>query len=447
MSRLSVSLLGLCLAAVVSVRLPANEEPTPSQSWSSWRGPLGTGAAPGAHPPLEWSETKNVRWKTALPGTGHSTPVVWNDRIFLTTAVPFGKAVKPRPDTAPGAHDNSPVTHHHGSVVICVARDTGKILWERSVDRRLPHEGGHYTGSLASASPVTDGEHVYAFFGSRGLYCLDLGGKLRWKKNLGRMSTKHAHGEGSSPALHGDTIVVNWDHEAQSFVAAFDRTSGEERWRVPRDEVTSWATPIVHEHRGTPQLIISGTNRVRSYDLASGKVNWECGGLSHNVVASPLAADGMVFVASSYETQALLAIRLDGARGDITGTDHVVWSRRRSTPYVPSPLLNRDSLYFLRHYQGILSRVDAKTGKEPHPPTRLFGLRDIYASPVAAADRIYVTGRGGTTVVVSHEDTPRLLARNRLDDRFNASAVLVDGEILLRGERHLYSLADSSKKP
>jgi outer membrane protein assembly factor BamB len=442
MSSLSVSVLTLCVFLATVEKAHGKDEP---QNWTQWRGPLSTGAAPDADPPVEWSETKNVRWKTALPGVGHSTPVVVGNRIFVTAAVPYGKALTPKPDTAPGAHDNVLVTHHHKSVVICVARDTGKILWERTVDQRRPHEGGHYTGSLASASPVTDGESVYAFFGSRGLYCLDLDGKLRWKKDFGKMSSKHAHGEGSSPVLHGDTVVVNWDHEAQSFIVAFDKKDGAQRWRAPRDEVTSWATPIVFEHNGKPQLIVSGTTRVRSYDLASGKVNWECGGLSHNVVASPVAGDGMVFLASSYETRAMFAIRLDGAKGDITGSDHVVWTLRRSTPYVPSPLLYRGSLYFLRHYQGILSRVDAKTGKAPNAPTRLAGLREIYASPVAAAGRVYVTGRAGTTVVVSHEDQPKILALNRLDDRFNASAVLVDGEILLRGERHLYSIAEPVK--
>jgi outer membrane protein assembly factor BamB len=410
--------------------------------WPQWRGPLGTGVAPHANPPVEWSERKNIRWKIALPGSGHSTPVIWGDRVFLTTAVPYGDAVKTKPGTAPGAHDNVPVTQRHRFAVLAVSRRDGKIIWQRTVHKELPHEDRHYTGSLASNSPVTDGEHLFAFFGSRGLYCLDLDGELLWKTDLGDMRVKHAHGEGSSPALHGETLIINWDHEGQSFVIAFDKRTGKQRWKVAREEVTSWATPIVVEHGGRPQVIISGTNRVRGYDLAGGNVIWECGRLSRNIVASPVAADGMVYAASSYDTQAMLAIRLDGAKGDITGTDNVVWTRSRGTPYVPSLLLYGESLYFLRHYQGVLSRVNAKTGEEQHGPFRLNGIRNVYASPVGAADRVYITDRDGTTLVISHDEAPRVLALNRLEDSFSASAAVVGSELFLRGQQYLYCIAE-----
>ncbi|MCH8924270.1 MAG: PQQ-like beta-propeller repeat protein, partial [Planctomycetes bacterium] len=327
-------------------------------------------------------------------------------------------------------------------VVLAVSRSDGKIIWQRTVHQEFPHEGGHVSGSLASASPATDGKRIYAFFGSRGLYCLDTDGKLLWKKNLGRMQSKHAHGEGSSPVLFGETIVVNWDHEGQSFVIAYDKRTGKERWKVDRKEVTSWASPIVVVQDGQAQVIISGTTRIRAYDLKTGKVIWECGGMSANVVATPVSADGMVYVASSYEKQALLAIRLTGAKGDITGSGHVVWKRTRLTPYVPSPLLYDGTLYFLRHYHGILSRVEAQTGKESTGPFRLDGVRDIYASPVAAAGRVYVTDRSGATLVFSHGEIPRPLALNRLDDRFSASAAIVGDEIFLRGEKHLYCIAE-----
>lgn len=300
---------------------------------------------------------------------------------------------------------------------------------------------GHYTGSLASASPVTDGEHLFAFFGSRGLYCLDFDGNLLWKKDLGRMNTKHGHGEGSSPALHDDTLVVNWDHEGQSFVVAFEKSTGRERWKVERDEVTSWTTPIIVEHKGTRQVIVPGTTRMRAYDLASGKVIWECGGLSANIVASPIAARGMVFAGSSYEKRAFLAIRLDGAKGDITDTENVVWTRIHGTPYVPSPLLYGEAIYFLRHYQGILSRVSIKTGKDLGGPFRLGAIRNVYSSPVAASNRIYITDLDGTTLVLSHSDEPDLLAVNRLNDSFSASAAVVGKELFLRGAKHLYCIA------
>lgn len=410
--------------------------------WHQWRGPLATGVALHADPPVEWSEDKNIRWKIELPGGGHSSPIVWGDKVFVTAAAPYGEALQPKYSDAPGAHDNLPVTHRYKYLVIAVNRRDGTILWERTVRQGLPHEMGHFTASLASNSPVTDGERVYAFFGSRGLYCFDVNGVPQWEKDLGEMQTKHGHGEGSSPALYGETLVVNWDHEGQSFVAAYDKSSGKQRWKAARDEVTSWATPIVVEHAGKPQVIISGTHRVRGYDLATGAVIWECGGLSANIVASPVAADGMVYAGSSYDKRAVLAIRLDGAKGDITETDRVLWRRKRGTPYVPSPLLYGNSLYFLRHYQGILSRVDTTTGEDQGGPFRLGGLRDIYASPVAAADRIYITDRVGTTLVISHDDNPSVLAQNRLDDSFSASVALVGSEIFLRGEKYLYCITE-----
>jgi outer membrane protein assembly factor BamB len=414
-----------------------------ARQWAQWRGPLGTGVAPHADPPVEWGGRggKNIRWKTEIPGRGHSSPIVWGDRVFLTTAVPYGDALPPRHSTAPGTHDGIPVTHRHEFVVLAIDRRGGKILWQRTVHKALPHEGGHYTASLASNSAVTDGEHIFAFFGSYGLYCLDFDGEIKWEKQFGQMQTLHGHGEGSSPVLHGDTLVVNWDHQGQSFVIALDKRTGEQHWKVDRDEETSWATPIVVEHDGRPQVVISATNRIRGYDLETGEALWECGGLSTNVVASPVAGGGMVFAGSSYDTKALLAIRLTGARGDITGTNRVAWKRFRGTPYVPSPVLYDDSLYFLTHYQGVLTRVHAPSGDERPGPVRLGGLGNIYASPIAAAGRIYVTDLDGTTAVISHDANPKILAINRLDDPISGSAALVDRELFLRGERHLYCIA------
>jgi outer membrane protein assembly factor BamB len=412
-------------------------------NWPHWRGPLATGVAPFADPPVEWDDKKNIRWKTAIPGRGHSTPIVWGDRIFLTTAIPQGESVRPRLPERPGAHDNLMLTNHHEFVVLAVSRRDGSLLWQRSVHKELPHEAGHVTGSLASASPTTDGELVFASFGSRGLYCLDVNGKLLWERHLGEMHTKHGHGEGSSPVLHGNTLIVNWDHEEGSFLAAFDKRTGQPLWKVARAEDTSWATPIVVEHAGTVQVIVSGTNRIRGYDLASGAVLWECGGLSSNVVASPVAANGVVYAGSSYDTRALLAIRLEGAKGDITGTNQVLWTRHRGTPYVPSPLLYGDSLYTLMHYQGIVSRLNVKSGDDQGGPFRLAAISSVYASPVGAAGRIYVTSRDGVTVVMSHEDKiPKNLAVNRLDDTISASAALVGSELFLRGEKYLYCIAE-----
>lgn len=414
----------------------------PNQQWQQWRGPLFTGVSPTAKPPVEWDETKNVAWKTPLPGLGHATPIVWDDKVFLTTAVPIGDRFDPIFDNRPGSHDNLPVVRKSRFEVLAISRDNGKILWQTPVHEAVAHEGGHYTGSLASASPVTDGSYVYAFFGSYGLFCLDFTGKIVWSKQFGKMHTRHGHGEGASPLLAKDLIIVNWDHEEQSFIVALDKKSGEQRWRKSRDEVTSWATPILVRHDETDQVIVSGTRRITAYNLADGDVIWECGGMSRNIVASPVPHKDMVIAGSSYEIQSMLAIRLDGAGGDITDSRQIAWRRDQRTPYVPSPLLYKGSLYYLRHYQSILTKLDADTGDEGLGPFRLDGLRNIYASPVAADGRIYITDRMGMTMVLEHADVPRVLSTNQLNDRFSASAALVGKDLLLRGEQFLYCIRE-----
>jgi outer membrane protein assembly factor BamB len=442
-------LLGLLLAWLGTLHSIAGAEPKPSNpplldSWPQWRGPLANGAAPLADPPVEWSETKNIRWKQTLPGKGHSSPIVHGERVYLMLASPVGEAQSPVFDSAPGVHDSVPVTHRHRYIVLALNRNDGQILWQTVVREEWPHEGGHETGSPVSNSPITDGDRVITFFGSRGLYCLDTNGVVQWQKDLGRMQTLHAHGEGSSPALYGDTLIVNWDHEGSSFLYAFDKRNGQQKWRVPRDEKTSWSTPLIVEQNGKPQVIVSATKRVRGYDLATGTQLWECAGLTENVVSSPVFSGGLVIAGNSYYQQAMLAIRLDGAHGDITRTDRVVWKMNRLTPYVSSPLVYDDTLYFLRHNQNILLRLDPATGKERGEPLRLEGIRDfIFSSPVAAANRIYVTARDGVTIVLRHDRQNGVLAVNHLDDSFSASAALAGRELYLRGEWSLYCIAEN----
>ncbi len=415
----------------------------PPDNWPQWRGPLANGVAPRANPPLHWSETNNIRWKIPLPGKGHSSPIVSGDSVYVLSAAPVGDAQKPVYDDAPGVHDSTPVTHRHQFLALALSRRDGTILWSKVLREEWPHEGGHVTGSLASSSPVTDGERLYAFFGSRGLYCLGLDGEVIWQKDLGRMHTLHAHGEGSSPVLYGDTLIVCWDHEAESFLYAFDKRTGKMLWKVARDEKTSWSTPLVVEFEGKPQVVVSATKRVRSYDPATGAQLWECAGLTDNVVSSPVYYQGLVITGNSYYSQAMLAIRLAGAKGDLTGSDHVVWRLNRLTPYVSSPLLCDDTLYVLRHNQNVLSRLNPKTGKLLGEPLRLEGIRDfIFSSPVGAAGRIYVTGRDGATVVLRHDRDNATLAVNHLDDSFSASAAVAGREFYLRGERLLYCIAE-----
>jgi outer membrane protein assembly factor BamB len=451
-TRNHVAILALTLAALTPT-FRADEPLDPLDQWPQWRGPLATGAAPRGNPPTEWAEDKNVRWKVALSGDGHSTPIVWGDRVFLTTAIAYGDAVPVdehdagHHDEDPGAHDNVPSLRRQQFVVLAVDRRDGAIVWQRTVRDERPHESTHQTGTWASNSALTDGERVYAFFGSRGLYALDFDGKVLWERDFGDMRTYHGHGEGSSPALHGDTLVVNWDHQGDSFIAALDKRTGAERWRTARDEITSWSTPLVVVYGGKTQVVVSATKRVRGYDLATGAELWQVAGLSRNVVASPVAADGLVIAGASYDWEALLAVRLDAARGDVTGTDAVAWTRDRDAPYVPSPVLDGGALCFMKHNQGFLTCLAAKTGEPLFGPRRLPGVYNVFASPVAAAGRIYVLDRTGTAVVVQRDAPYEVMARNRLDDVFSASPAIAGDELFLRGQRHLYCLAEEPGKP
>jgi outer membrane protein assembly factor BamB len=441
-SRLKIVIV-LLLAFTQLPSSKAQDASDPPYRWSQWRGPKGTGEAPGnANPPIRWSESKNIKWKTSIRGLGHSTPVVWDDHIFLTSAEPFGDPFDPIADGRPGSHHNLKVRQKHRYLVTAIDRTSGKVLWEKAVHENVPHEGGHESSSLAAASLVTDGEHVYAYFGSHGLFCLDFKGEVIWKHEFEPMFSKHGHGEGSSPALADGLIAINRDQEAQSYVLVLDAKTGKEKWRADRDEVTSWSSPAFIEHRGEVQLIVAATNRIRSYDPQTGNINWECGGLSNNVVATPLYSNGLLYCASSYEIRAMFAIKLDGATGDITDTDNVAWKNFERTPYVPSPLLYQGNLFFLRHYQGILTVLDAKTGEEKAGPFRLPGFNEIYASPMAVANRIYIVSRGGATIILDSENLPKVVGGNVLDDSFSACPIAVGKQLFLRGEKFLYCIEE-----
>ncbi len=347
-----------------------------------------------------------------------------------------------------GFGSSPPPTDIHQFVLMCLDRATGKTLWERISREEVPHESHHRDHFYASHSPVTDGSHVIAYFGSRGLYCYDIEGNLKWSKDLGRMQTPLQFGEGSSPALHGNTVVVNWDHQGEDFIAAFDKVTGDELWRQPRDEDTTWSTPLIVEHNGQTQVITGATRKTRSYDLETGKQLWEAGGLTRNVIPSPVADEEMVYLTSGFQGQSLKAIRL-GATGEVEGTDSMVWQlgRGSGTPYVPSPLLYKDRLYFFSGNEALLSCYDAKTGKLMTPkPERIEGLSGVYASPVAADGRVYLVGRNGVTVVIKHAAAPienfEILATNELGEGIDASPALVGNELFLRGHEHLYCIAE-----
>jgi outer membrane protein assembly factor BamB len=410
-------------------------------NWPRWRGARMDGVASNANPPLEWSETKNVAWKVRLPGHGSSTPILWGDRLYVLTAVRADGLDAPLPPHARGESDRPPgVESAQEFFVLAIDRATGKTIWERSAGKATPHEGKQENNSYASASALTDGDHLFAYFGSWGLYCYDLEGELLWKKDLGDMSTRNGFGEGASPALHGGILVVNWDHEGQSFVVALDKSTGKELWRRDREEVSSWATPLVVEESGRAQVITTGTNKVRSYDLASGEVIWEGPGLTLNAIPSPLASEGVVYLTSGFRGSVAYAVRLKDARGDIASSPAILWRRDRDTPYVPSPLLYDGVFYLVKSNSGILTALDAKTGEALYGPERLDPIAEIYASPVAAAGRVYLLGRDGNALVIASGRKLEVLAKNSLEDGFDASPVLSGKEMYLRGYRYLYRI-------
>jgi len=332
-------------------------------------------------------------------------------------------------------------THVHQFTVSAFALDTGERVWNTVVREEVPHESLHSTASQASASPVTDGEHIWAFFGSRGLYCLNKQGKIVWEKQLGSQNTRNEFGEGASPVVHGDLIVVNWDHESDSFLVALDNKTGKERWRVPRDEPTSWSTPLVLRDGDIDVLLVSAANRVRGYDLSSGKELWSVGGLGVNVIPTPVADGETVWVMSGYREAHGMAIRYRGARGDLTGSDRVAWETDRGLSYVPSAVLLDGRIYFYQRFTGILSCYRLASGKPCYDQQRIEGLENIYGSPVAAGNRIYTVSRDGTTLVFGAGDEFEILAKNQLDDVFNATPAIVGDTIVLRGDNYLYGLA------
>lgn len=411
--------------------------------WPRWRGPLGTGAAaPDADPPVEWSETRNVRWKTALPGHGKSTPIVHGERIFLQCAVPTERATPEELESRPVPESlRTPLPEERVAyLVLALDRDSGEVLWETEVAERLPVTGVHSTNGYASFSPVTDGEAVYVTFGSAGVHALDADdGEVRWSYELGPQVTRLGWGEAGSPALHGDTLVVVADQEGPSRIHAIDTATGEARWTRERDEHSTWTTPVVVEAAGSTQVVVNGSTAARSYDLASGEVLWRCGGQTLNAIPTPVTDGERVVCTSGFRGQACMALDLSG-RGDLQEAEGgVLWSHSDGTPYVPSPLLVDGRVYFLSGNSGRLSCLDLATGEVLLDRHRL-DLGQVYASPLAAAGRLYVVGREGTTVVLRHDEQVEVLATNELDEPIDASPVAVGERLYLRSESSLYAL-------
>jgi outer membrane protein assembly factor BamB len=420
--------LVVCVVALVAATSGVMVQAQSSAHWPQWRGPFFNGMARGDAPSV-WSDTSNVKWKTEIPGRGFSTPAIWGDRIFVTTAIPTGSG-------------RGPVVEQRFEV-LSLDRKTGKILWQKTARIATPHEGYHRAyGSFASNSPVTDGRNVYASFGSRGIYAYDFNGKLIWEKDLGvQMKMRLAFGEGTAPLLFGDRLFIVFDHEAESFMVALDKRNGKELWRVNREERSSWSTPLAVEHEGRTEIIVSATNRVRSYDPATGKVLWESAGLGANVIPVPVHQNGVVYVMSGYRDPKLMAIKL-GRQGDLTGSDAIVWSHTRGLAYTASPVLYEGKLYVVTD-NGMVSAFNATTGEPYYAQTRLPKSYNLKASPVGANGKLYLATEDGDVVVVKMGEKFEVLATNTLTDQvFIATPVIAAGELYLRSQNTLFCIAE-----
>jgi outer membrane protein assembly factor BamB len=422
--------------------LPASD---PGQ-WPKWRGPGDDGMA-RTYAPLHWSDTENIKWKTVIPGRGHASPVLWGNRIFVTTAVSTDLASAP----APGRSTQRRALGHAGNPgpqpeqrfeVLCIDKTTGKILWQRTAITAAPHEGYHHMyGSFASNSPVTDGKRLYVSFGSRGIYCYDLEGKLIWQKTFGPMIMRLAYGEGVTPTLGAEVLILNFDQETGSFIVALDKNTGKELWRAARDEASNWSMPLIVDYKGINQVVVGGANKVRSYDLKTGSVIWECAGLGPNVIPAPISQDGIVYAMSGFLNPNLMAIRLGGA-GDVTGSAAVLWTNARGNSYVPSPALYDNKLYILAD-KGMLSCFNARTGAPYYQMARLPKPYSFKSSLVGANGKLYLTAEDEDVVVVKMGEKFEVLATNTLSDQFFiATPAVADGEIFLRGQSTLFCISD-----
>ena len=441
----AIATLGLIAATLPLGQAHANQfEETKPNNWHHWRGPDANGVSTTAKPPLQWSPTNNIQWKAPVEGNGSSTPIIWGNKLFILTAINTGEVnpTLPRPEDQPKRVFG--ITHPNTSyefVVLCLDRYTGKVLWRQTATKLIPHEGAHRDNNFASASPTTDGERLYCWFGSAGLFCYDLDGNKLWERNLGKIKMGASLGEGCSPVVHNGKIVIVRDHSRQSSIEVLNAKNGKLLWMVERHEKNAWATPAIVSHSGKTQVITTASGKVRSYDLNSGKVIWKCAGLTGNAIPCPVIEDDIVYCMTGYKGYSLMAIPLN-AKGDITGSNKILWTKRRGTPYVPSPILYDGLLYFTQSNQALLSCVNAKSGKTYIDRTRLKGLTNIYASPVGADGRIYLNDRSGVTLVLKRSRELNVIAKNELGEQIVSSSALAGNQLLIRGRRFLYCISE-----
>ena len=411
-------------------------------NWPTWRGPNFDGIAVEGNPPLTWSETENVKWKVPVPDTSNSTPVVWGDRIIFLSNEATAEDNRTRPPRDAGREIFMAVpTVPYRFNVVCLSRKDGSTLWSTQVAEVTPHEGYHPDTGFTSSSAITDGEYIWASFGSRGLHCLDMEGAIKWSVDLMEILSFRAFGECVSPAIVGDTIIVVGDHVGQSRIWAFNKLTGEKLWEHDRDEDTSWATPVIAMVDGRPQALVSAQKTLRGYDVETGEVVWEASGLGSLPIPSPVLGFGMVIFTAGEREPILMAVEL-GHKGDLSDTDAIRWRLDRNQPYISTPLLYGNKLYTVDKVKASLSCYNPQTGEPFFERQRLTGLKQIYSSAIGAAGRVYLTDRSGTTIVLSNSDEFEVLATNALDDDVDASFAVVGNELYIKSKHYMYCIAE-----
>lgn len=419
---------------------------TTASNWPQWRGPGGLGISTEKSLPAEWSATRNLKWKTPIAGRGHSSPIVWGNKVFLTTAVerevvPGAKAVKHMDGDKEFLHpDSVGADHKHTFQVICLNAETGKVVWTQTAFEGTPYDNRHRKSSFAASTPATDGNRVFAFFGTEGLYAYDMRGKLAWKADLGKLGTV-GMGTGTSPILYEDLVIVQCDEEngEASFIVALDKKTGKEVWKTARKVQVSWSTPILVTTAKRTELITSGSEAVIAYDPATGKELWRHKGVESNAIPSPVANNEMVFISAGFPAKIAMALRL-GASGDLTESN-VAWRYAKGTAYVPSPILYGDYLY-LTTDRGILTCLDARTGEVKYEGGRVPIPATFTASPVAFDGKILLTSEDGDTFIVKAGPKHEILGTNSLGEPVYASPAIADKKIFVRGEKNLYCIGN-----
>jgi outer membrane protein assembly factor BamB len=439
-SSLVVSLIFLALSGPSKAAAPADS------NWPQFRGPSAAGISMNPSLPDKWSAKENVSWKTDLPGRSWSSPIVWGNHVFLTAVVNSGESEPPKKGLYFGGERPDPPKSEHQWKVMCLNLTTGKLEWERTVHQGSPQTPIHLKSSYGAETPVTDGQRVYAYFGSLGVFALTPDGKEAWSKRLEPRKMRYGWGTASSPALQGERVIIVNDNEEQAEVLAFDTQTGKELWRVDRDEKSNWATPFLWQNPQRTELITCGSRAVRSYDM-DGKLLWSLKGMSSIAIPTPFTGDGLLFVTSGYvgdKVRPLYAIR-PGATGDIslkpeqTSNEFIAWSDPVGGPYNPSPLFYEGRIYVL-YDRGLVSCLDAKTGKVLYDRERLPDGFAFTSSPWAAGGRIFCLNESGVCYVLRAGDKFELLHTNKLaeDDMCMATPALAGDRLLLRTAARLY---------